>query len=89
MNWQRLRLWYLAGSVGLPILSGTIAALAQFPNAWNGQVGNFTDTFEDYAIPFPMAAGCVQWLHWPMTVGVALLLSLFRRFRLLTGVLLI
>jgi hypothetical protein len=89
VNWQLLRLCYLAGSLGLPIATGLIAALGQFPNGWNGQVEDFVDTFVDYALPFPVAAGCLQWIHWPMTVGVALVLSLFRKFRILVGVLLV
>ena len=55
-------------------------------NPWTGFVEPFWETFADYAIPFPVAAGMLQIFAWPPSVGVVLLLTLIRNwvvFRLL------
>lgn len=69
---RKLLLW---GSLALPLITGTIAMLGQYKDPWSGFVKSPQETFINYAIPFPVAAGCIQLVYWPLTIGAVVALS--------------
>ena len=76
----RVRWTLIYGSFLLPLVTGGLAVFMRMENPWTGFVQPFWETFADYAIPFPVAAGCLQVFAWPPSIGVVLLLTLIRNW---------
>lgn len=72
---RMLRKNLLLASLLLPLITGTVAAIAKFKNPWNGFYDGPLETFVNFATPFPVAMGCMQIICWPLSFGVVIFLT--------------
>lgn len=77
-NKLKFRVYLFGISFCLPFITGLAAAFLKLKNDWNGQQESFSETFFNYAIPIPVAAGCIQIFLWPATFGILIALSFIK-----------
>lgn len=86
---SKFRAFLVFTSLILPFVTGLAAAILKLENGWNGQQEDFGETFFNYAMPIPVAAGCIQLFFWPATVGVMMAISMFKNIFIFIGLIIL
>jgi hypothetical protein len=83
--WRLFKLLCL-GMFTLPFVSGFCAVLLGYAEPWSGDPTP-SRVFATYALPFPVAAGLLQWYYWLVLFGPAFALLLLGRPSYYVGIL--